>query len=213
MNVTTGDQPDDAELLAALRERDRAAFEALYRRYAPWLTARLQYRCADPAELDDIVQEAFLSIWRRCTEGRQPEVQDFAGWLWRIAARRLADAARTHGSRSRIQRALDAFRRSPTPSAEEQALDSGEFGPVRAALSRLPPDLQDVLQATVLDGLTTQQTAQKLRLPTGTVKSRAQRARRRLRAELADGTEPTGPAQPPPHPDEAIPHHPAERQR
>ncbi|MEO3972764.1 sigma-70 family RNA polymerase sigma factor [Streptomyces sp. CAU 1734] len=185
MSPTAVEEPDDGALLAAVCERDRAAFEALYRRYAPWLMARLRYRCADPAQLDDIVQEAFLSVWRACAEGRQPQVRDFAGWLWRIADRRLSDAARAGAGRGRLQRALAAVRRAVTPSAEEQALDSGHFGPLYSALGRLPPELRVVMQATVLDGLTTRQTAERLRLPVGTVKTRAMRARGRLRDELA----------------------------
>ncbi|MGW0535145.1 RNA polymerase sigma factor [Streptomyces sp. NPDC003032] len=180
-----GEEPSDAELLDALRERDRAAFEMLYRRYAPWLSARLRYRCADAAQLDDIVQDTFLAVWHRCEEGRQPEVRDFAGWLWRIAARRVVDAARVHGAQSRLRQALAALRHSPRPSAEEQALETGEFGALQAALGRLAPDLRDVVQATVLDGLTTRQAARLLSLPTGTVKTRAMRARKHLREELA----------------------------
>ncbi|AXG82736.1 RNA polymerase sigma factor [Streptomyces paludis] len=168
-----------------MRERDRSAFEALFRRYAPWLAARLRYRCADPGQLDDIVQESFLAVWRRCAEGQQPEIQDFGGWLWRIASRRLVDAARTHGAQSRLQRALSALRGGTAPSAEQLAMESGRFGALDTALGRLTPELRDVVQATVLDGLTTRQTAQRLRLPTGTVKTRAMRARKRLREELA----------------------------
>ncbi|MER6916650.1 RNA polymerase sigma factor [Streptomyces sp. NPDC000594] len=184
----------DAELLAALRHGDRAAFETFYRRHAPWLTARLRYRCADAAERDDIVQETFLAVWRRCAEGRQPEIRDAAGWLWRIAERRITDRARTEGGQGRLRRALTALWPAPAaPSAEEQLLDSGGFGAVHAALGRLPADLREVVQATVLDGLTTRQTAHRLRLPAGTVKTRAMRARRRLREELArEAADPRG---------------------
>ncbi|MRT44284.1 RNA polymerase subunit sigma-24, partial [Xylella fastidiosa subsp. multiplex] len=55
----------DGELLRAVAaDADRGAFEELYRRYAPWLTARLRGRCADPGVVDDVVQETFLAIWR-----------------------------------------------------------------------------------------------------------------------------------------------------
>ncbi|MEW2488340.1 hypothetical protein [Streptomyces sp. NPDC048411] len=43
----------EADLVAAVADGDRAAFELLYRHYAPWLTARLRHRCADEALLDD----------------------------------------------------------------------------------------------------------------------------------------------------------------
>jgi RNA polymerase sigma-70 factor (ECF subfamily) len=65
------------------------------------------------------------------------------------------------------------------------------------ALDRLSPELRQVLQATVVDGLTTRETARLLRIPEGTVKTRAMRARRELRAALAalgaaDALEPMG---------------------
>ena len=53
------------------------------------------------------------------------------------------------------------------------------------ALNRLAPELQAVLQATVLDGLSTREAAALLGIPAGTVKTRAMRARARLREELA----------------------------
>ena len=46
----------DGELLRAAADGDRRAFEELYRRYAPWLTARLRGRCADAGVVDDVVQ-------------------------------------------------------------------------------------------------------------------------------------------------------------
>ncbi|MHC5905893.1 RNA polymerase sigma factor [Streptomyces sp. S6] len=182
--METGEQAGDDELLAALCEGDRVAFEALYHRYAPWLATRLRYRCTDPAQLDDILQETFLAVWRRCVEGHQPVVRDFSGWLWRIAARRLTDEARTHGARSRLWRALSGLRAPANPSAEDLVLATGRFGPLEAALGKLSPDLREVVQATVVDGLTTRQAARRLRVPPGTIKTRTMRARRLLREEL-----------------------------
>jgi RNA polymerase sigma-70 factor, ECF subfamily len=53
------------------------------------------------------------------------------------------------------------------------------------ALDRLSPELRAVMQATVLDGLTTREAAKLLRIPQGTVKTRLMRARRELREALA----------------------------
>ncbi|MGW2930005.1 RNA polymerase sigma factor, partial [Streptomyces fungicidicus] len=83
----------DGELLRAVAaDQDRRAFEELYRRYAPWLTARMRGRCADPGLVDDVVQETFLAVWRGTARYRPDAVgADAAGWLWRIASRRLVD--------------------------------------------------------------------------------------------------------------------------
>jgi RNA polymerase sigma-70 factor (ECF subfamily) len=109
---------------------------------------------------------------------------DVAGWLWRIGSRRLVDAARGHGARERLARLLARFRGREEPSAEEQVLAGVEHGDLAGAIARLSPELRAVVQATVLDGLTTAEAAALLRIPPGTVKTRAMRARRQLRQEL-----------------------------
>ncbi|MER5521121.1 RNA polymerase sigma factor [Streptomyces sp. NPDC002763] len=174
----------DGELLRAIAaDSDRRAFEELYRRYAPWLTARLRGRCADPAVVDDVVQETFLAVWRG--SARYHEEGDAAGWLWRIGSRRLVDALRGDGARGRLRQALARLRHRDEASAEERVLAGVEHGDLAGALVRLSPELRAVLQATVIDGLTTREAAVLLGIPPGTVKTRAMRARKQLREELA----------------------------
>ncbi|MGW3494567.1 RNA polymerase sigma factor [Streptomyces sp. NPDC001020] len=173
----------DGELLRAAADGDRRAFEELYRRYAPWLTARLRGRCADPGVVDDVVQETFLAVWRGTARYR--EDGDVAGWLWRIGARRLVDALRGDGARGRLRKTLARLRHRHEVSAEERVLAAVEHGDLAGALIRLSPELRAVLQATVVDGLTTREAAVLLGIPPGTVKTRALRARKRLREELA----------------------------
>ena len=69
-------------------------------------------------------------------------------------------------------------------SAEEQVLLAIEYSDIGSALARISPELQVVLQATVLDGLTTREAAHLLGIPQGTVKTRLARARVRMREEL-----------------------------
>jgi RNA polymerase sigma-70 factor, ECF subfamily len=103
-----------------------------------------------------------------------------------IAIRRLLDAQRGDAAQGRLAGLL-AHRKVPdAASAEEQALVTLEQRDVIRALNRLAPELQAVLQATVLDGLNTREAAALLGIPTGTVKTRARRARARLRQELAE---------------------------
>jgi RNA polymerase sigma-70 factor (ECF subfamily) len=170
-------------LRAVADDGDRGAFEELYRRYAPWLTARMRGRCADGGVVDDVVQETFLAVWRG--SARYREDGDVAGWLWRIGSRRLVDAARGAGARGRLRQALGRLRHREEASAEERVLAGVEHGDLAGALVRLSPELRAVLQATVVDGLTTREAAVLLGIPPGTVKTRAMRARRQLREALA----------------------------
>ncbi|MEV0371128.1 RNA polymerase sigma factor [Streptomyces sp. NPDC050636] len=174
----------DAELLCAAAEGDSRAFELFYRRYEPWLVTRLRYRCSDAALVDDVVQETFLAIWRGTARYSEQPGADAAGWLWRIGTRRLTDAQRGHGTRQRLLQALGRFRTTHQPSAEDEVLEGLPHSDLAQALARLPAELSAVLQATVVDGLTTAEAAAVLRIPAGTVKTRAMRARRRLRKEL-----------------------------
>jgi len=181
--VTPGDEErNDADLLADVADGGKAAFAALYQRHAPWLVLRLSRRCADRSIVDEVVQDTFVAAWQgaRRYDGRG----EVAAWLWGIAIRRL----------------VDALRRQPRPvtlladvgelstvvlSAEDAVLAGVEHGDLAGALDRLSPDLRAVVQATVLDGLTTREAARLLGIPAGTVKTRMMRARAALREELA----------------------------
>lgn len=174
-------------LLRAASEGDRAAFEEIYRRYAPWLTVTLQRRCPDAALVDDAVQETFLGIWRGKAHYREQPGGEVAGWLWRIGSRRLADATRRQGAGRRLLQLLGGLgdHRLRASSAEEELLSGLPHGDLNDAMERLPAELRTVLHATVVDGLSTREAAVALRIPEGTVKTRAMRARRRLQQELA----------------------------
>ncbi|WP_037678717.1 RNA polymerase sigma factor [Streptomyces griseus] len=183
MSATTR---SDGELLRAIAaDGDRHAFEELYRRYAPWLTARMRSRCSDAGVVDDVVQETFLAVWRGTARYREEASGDAAGWLWRIGSRRLIDALRGDGARGRLRQTLARLRHRDEASAEERVLAGVEHGDLAGALIRLSPELRVVLQATVIDGLTTREAAVLLGIPPGTVKTRAQRARKQMREALA----------------------------
>jgi RNA polymerase sigma-70 factor (ECF subfamily) len=69
-------------------------------------------------------------------------------------------------------------------SAEDQVLLGIEHGDLAGALNRLSPELRAVVQATVLDGLTSREAGRLLGIPTGTVKTRMMRAKPLLREAL-----------------------------
>jgi RNA polymerase sigma-70 factor (ECF subfamily) len=169
----------DEALLQAVAAGDRAALHALYERHAPWLTLRLSRRCADPDIVDSAVQDTFVAVWR---SARRYDASGAVGaWIWGIGVRRLIDALRRRPPRefASPERVEDA------PSAEEQVLLGVEHGDLAGALNRLSPELRAVVQATVLDGLTSREAGRLLGIPSGTVKTRMMRARIQLREELA----------------------------
>ena len=172
----------DDELLRLVARGDREAFEALYDRHAPWLAVRLRRRCRDHELVAEVLQDTFLTVWRRA--GSYAGTGEAAGWLWTIGARKLIDALRARAARA--EPAGEPAEADPAaPSVEDVALAAEIGGPLAAALDGLSPELRAVLQATVLDGLTTREAAVLLGVPEGTVKTRARRARLQLREALS----------------------------
>lgn len=175
--MTKQDVRSDAELLSAIADGDRVAFQELYRRHSPWLTLRLTRRCAMPDVVDQAVQDTFLAVWRKPKAYQGSG--EVAAWLWGIGVRRLIDQLR------RTRKALPPVQEELVVSAEDRVLEGTEHGDLAGALQRLSPELRAVVQATVLDGLTTREASRLLGIPTGTVKTRMSRARTQLREALA----------------------------
>ena len=175
---------DEEELVRRTARGDQAAFGELYRRTSPWLAVRLRRRCSDDDVVAEVMQETYLAVWRAADAFAGASVGGSAvGWLWTIAARRLIDAFRR---RARLAQVPPAAALAETvPGAEDEALGRLVGDDLGDALRRLAPELRQVLQATVLDGLTVRETAVLLGVPEGTVKTRARRARVALREALS----------------------------
>jgi RNA polymerase sigma factor (sigma-70 family) len=175
---------DDAALVAALPDGDLGALRELYDRHAPWLSARLSRRCSDPDIVADALQDCFQVAWTQARRWRRDG--EVAAWLWGIAVRRLV--SRLRGRREVLMVPLDTEHLTGAPadvSAEERVLLGVEYGDLGASLGRLSPEMRAVVQATVLDGLTSREAARLLGIPENTVKTRLHRAKARLREDLA----------------------------
>lgn len=177
-------EADEEALVRLVAKGDRAAFEELYRRTSPWLAVRLRRRCADEQIVAEVMQETYLAVWRAADAFAGSAAGGSAvGWVWTIAARRLVDAFRRRAHHAQPPPA--AALRPVAPAAEEEALAADVGSDVGDALRRLAPELRQVLQAMVLDGLSVRETAVLLALPEGTVKTRARRARIAMREALS----------------------------
>ena len=122
------------------------------------------------------MQDTFVAAWRGARRWRGEG--DVAAWLWGIAIRRLLDRLRRRPAP--IVRPV----RQSSPSAEEQVLLGVEHGDLGRALSTLSPELRAVVQATILDGLSTREAARLLGIPQGTLKGRLRKAKAEMREAL-----------------------------
>ena len=168
----------DAELVKQIGQGDKPALDLLYGRHAPWLTVRLTRRCGDPDIVDTAIQDTFLDVWKQAS--RYQPTGEVGAWIWTIGIRRLIDQMRR--------------RPAPTPVAEpgllarvvtEEVPLALAHTPLGQAFAALDPELQAVMAATALDGLSNREAGQLLGIPTGTVKSRLSRARAILKEVLA----------------------------
>src|SRR5499425_2394575 len=85
---------DDDELIAAMAGGDDTALRELFARHAPWLAARLR-SILPAAEVEDVLQESFLAVWRGA--GRYRPEGSPGGWLWGITRRQAALWLRRRG--------------------------------------------------------------------------------------------------------------------
>jgi len=168
---------DDDALIAAIAAGDDTALRALFSRHAPWLAARL--RSALPApDVEDVLQETFLAVWRGAAGYRAQGAA--GGWLWGVARRQAALFLRRRGP---------AAHELPEVIAASGAVaDPAEIALARAALDDAVgvldgPD-REVWRLMYEQDRPVAEVAELMGVPEGTVKSRAHRARRLLRAAL-----------------------------
>jgi RNA polymerase sigma-70 factor (ECF subfamily) len=167
--------PSDAVLLGRIAQGDLEAFQAFYTRYAGRILtyARQLSRGRDLAE--DVVQEVFVTVWRRAASFR-PERGDPAGWLYTITRNKLVDHWRKLGEPADLD------------ELDERRLAEGGPGDLRLtmrqALSRVPSDQRRAIEMAYFGGLTYEETAKRLDLPVGTLKSRIRSGLKSLRTVL-----------------------------
>ncbi len=179
-------EQDDGTLLTRVADADSGALKELYDRHAAWLQARLMRRCNDREVVADVLQDTFVALWKDAGKFRGDG--EVAGWLWGIAFRRLVSRLRSRKDVVLVPE-WDAPSSRPlgnAPAAEDEVLLGVEYGDLAGALRRLSPEFRSVVQAVVLDGLTTKEAGRLLGVRENTVKTRLHRAKAQLRGSLAE---------------------------
>jgi RNA polymerase sigma-70 factor (ECF subfamily) len=177
----------DRDLVRRIERGDEEAFRGLFRRYAPTALALARRVARQPYLAEEIVQEAFLALWRN--PGGYDQVRgSVRSWLMGMVHHRAVDAVRREEAQRR--RAEDAQARDvvvvedPAEAVVEEMGLPQEREAVRAALGELPAEQRQVLELMYFAGLTQSAISERLDLPLGTVKSRTLLGMRRMRAAL-----------------------------
>jgi RNA polymerase sigma-70 factor, ECF subfamily len=132
------------------------------------------------ADAEDVAQEALIRAYRRFDQLRDRD--RFRGWLVRISFRLALDRVRS--GKRREQRETLWSQTSPRATTEDLAASSEFQAHLDRALEELSPKLRLVLLLAAMEGHTTEEVAQMLAIPTGTVKSRLSLARKQLAEKL-----------------------------
>jgi RNA polymerase sigma-70 factor (ECF subfamily) len=188
---------DERALVAACRDGDPAALEALVRSHQDRVYSFAMRMCRNVEDAKDILQDTFLGVIRSIQEFR--EESKFSTWLYRIAANACLKKRRrgVHDPTPDQELSLDDL--MPRPDAEgrkpeipdwsgdaERALLDGELSArMESAIDKLPKDYKIVLVLRDVEGLSAEETAQAVGLSVPAVKSRLHRARVFVRRELA----------------------------
>ena len=172
---------DDDALIAAVARRDDTALHELFSRHAPWLAARLR-GVLPAAEVEDVLQETFLAVWRGAA-GYRPQ-GSAGGWLWGIARRQAALWLRRRGPAELLLPALLAADGRHPDDPAEAALSRAELARAVSALGPEGGPARETWRLMYVEDKSVAEVAELMGVPAGTVKSRAHRARRLMRAAL-----------------------------
>jgi RNA polymerase sigma-70 factor (ECF subfamily) len=169
----------DSALLVRVADRDRFAFELLYKRYVRSVFGLALRRLRDRQRAEDAVQETFTAVWRSAGSYR-PERGPAAPWLYAIARNAIVDRMRArHEPPAEVP---DLASAEPEPS--ERAESSFVSWRVHRALEELPDKEREVVELAYWSGLSQSEVAEFLHIPLGTVKTRTRSALSRLAAVL-----------------------------
>jgi RNA polymerase sigma-70 factor, ECF subfamily len=176
----------DGELLAAAVEGDAHAFEAIYDRHAGAAFSLARQICRDPGVAEDVVQDAFLSLWRERARYDAARGQ-VRSWLLGIVHNSAIDRLRRSGIHERRRASAEGIEdRVEAPErTEEEVADREQAAEVRQALGSLPAEQRQVIELAYFDGLTHTQIAAALDQPVGTIKGRMRLGLLKLHAQFA----------------------------
>jgi RNA polymerase sigma factor (sigma-70 family) len=166
----------DERLIKAIGNGAIWAMEQLYRRYSVLLYSLTYRMVADHQVAEDLLQEAFLSIWHHA-RSYSPQAGTVRNWLFSIVHHRTIDYLRAVRRRASSLREapweeVEQDERSAVPDVWHEAWRSVQSGQVRRALMEVPIEQRMVIELAYFQGWTHSEIAEGCHIPLGTVKTR-----------------------------------------
>ena len=181
------DELSDEALINAIAEGAEWAMEPLYERYNRVLYSLAYRMVADHQVAEDLLQDAFLSIWRRATS-YSPQSGAVRSWLISIVHHRTIDYLRAVRRRAGLKEVtweeVELDERTAFPDVWEEALRSVQSAQLRTALRNIPSEQRMVIELAYFQGWTHSEIAEGCEIPLGTVKARMRLGLSRLKRLL-----------------------------
>jgi len=172
----------DEQLMGRVQADDIRAFEQLYDRHAQCAFRVARSVCRDSGRAEDAVQEGFLRVWRGRMTYRS--TYSFRSWAMQIVRNRAIDVSRHEGCRPQVAEQRGDEAEPVCASVAEQVLAHTEAQELRATLRHLPGAQSEAITLAFFGQMTASEIAQRLSVPTGTVKSRIRLGLQKLREEM-----------------------------
>ncbi len=185
------DREIDRQLVARAQRGDKRAFELLVEKYQRKLARLLSRFIRDPAEVEDVTQEAFIKAYRALPAFRGDSA--FYTWLYRIGINTAKNYLMAMGRRAPTSTEVEAEEAEGFEEGEqlrdintpESVLLSNEIAEtVNATIESLPEELRRAIQMREIEGMSYEDIAQAMNCPIGTVRSRIFRAREAIAEQL-----------------------------
>lgn len=183
------DQLTDEMLINAIAKGEVWAMEPLYERYHRMMYSLAYRMVADHQVAEDLLQDAFLSIWKRATS-YSAQAGAVRSWLLSIMHHRTIDYLRAVRRRSTMKEAtweeVERDERTAFPDVWDEAWQHVQSAKVREALLSLPAEQRMVIELAYFQGWTHSEIAEGCQIPLGTVKARMRLGLIRLKKRLEE---------------------------
>ena len=185
------DREIDRQLVERAQRGDKRAFELLVEKYQRKLARLLSRFIRDPAEVEDVTQEAFIKAYRALPAFRGDSA--FYTWLYRIGINTAKNYLMAMGRRAPTSTEVEADEAESFDEGEqlrdintpESVLMSNEIAAtVNATIEQLPEELRTAIQLREIEGMSYEDIARAMDCPIGTVRSRIFRAREAIAEQL-----------------------------
>ena len=185
------DRDIDRQLVARAQRGDKQAFSLLVEKYQRKLARLLSRLIRDPAEVEDVTQEAFIKAYRALPAFRGDSA--FYTWLYRIGINTAKNYLMAMGRRAPTSTEVEADEAEGFEEGEqlrdintpESVLLSNEIAKtVNATIEQLPEELRTAIQLREIEGKSYEDIAREMKCPIGTVRSRIFRAREAIAEQL-----------------------------